>query len=63
MYEGRTQEEEPPLITPRLEKEGKDLGNCGKAFEGICRKQVSLTLEEEDFVESKRFALANVVYE
>ena len=43
--------------------EGKDLGNCGKAFEGICRKQVSLTLEEEDFVESKRFALANVVYE
>ena len=39
VYEGRTQEEEPPLITPRLEKgRQKDLGNCGKAFEGICRK-------------------------
>ena len=34
-----------------------------KLLKVYVEKQVSLTLEEEDFVESKRFALANVVYE
>ena len=64
VYEGRTQEEEPPLITPRLEKgKAKILEIAEKLLKVYVEKQVSLTLEEEDFVESKRFALANVVYE
>ncbi|KAI5964427.1 SKI2 [Candida theae] len=64
VYEGRTQEEEPPLITPRLEK-GKTriLEIADKLLRVFIEKRVSLTSEEEDFVESKRFALVNVVYE
>ncbi|KAL6450075.1 SKI2 Antiviral helicase SKI2 [Candida maltosa Xu316] len=64
VYEGRTQEDEPPLITPRLEKgKTKILEIAEKLLKVYVEKQVSLTQEEEDFVESKRFALVNVVYE
>lgn len=64
VYEGRTQEEEPPLITPRLEKgKTKILEIADKLLRVFIEKRVSLTSEEEDFVESKRFALVNVVYE
>lgn len=51
VYEGRTQEDEPPLMTPRLEK--------GK--ESII--EIAKKLDDEDFLEGKRFALVNVVYE
>ncbi|KAI5962605.1 SKI2 [Candida pseudojiufengensis] len=64
VYEGRTQEEEPPLITPRLEKgKAKIKEIAEKLLKIYIDKKVSLTSEEEDFVESKRFALVNVVYE
>ncbi|EGW33889.1 uncharacterized protein SPAPADRAFT_133625 [Spathaspora passalidarum NRRL Y-27907] len=64
VYEGRTNEEEPPLITPRLE-EGKSriLDIAKKLMQVYTEKQVSLTAEETDFLEAKRFALVNVVYE
>ncbi|KAK6897525.1 Antiviral helicase SKI2 [Candida tropicalis] len=64
VYEGRTQEDEPPLITPRLEKgKARILEIAEKLLKVYVEKQVLLTQEEEDFVESKRFALVNVVYE
>ncbi|KAG7660967.1 SKI2 [[Candida] subhashii] len=64
VYEGRTKDEEPPLITPRLERgKQKILEIANKLLKVYTEKQVSLTTEEEDFVESKRFALVNVVYE
>ncbi|CAK9437421.1 uncharacterized protein LODBEIA_P17990 [Lodderomyces beijingensis] len=64
VYEGRTQKEEPLLVTPRLE-EGKKkiLTIADKLLKVFIEKRVLLTSEEEDFVESKRFALVNVVYE
>lgn len=64
VYEGRTNEEEPPLVTPRLEK-GKEkiLANALKLLKVYSDKQVLLTTDEEEFVERKRFALVNVVYE
>ncbi|KAI5970688.1 SKI2 [Candida margitis] len=64
VYEGRTQEDEPPLITPRLEKGKARIHEIAeKLLRVFIEKRVSLTSEEEDFVESKRFALVNVVYE
>jgi len=64
VYEGRTNEEEPPCITPRLEK-GKQriLEITSKLIQKFSDKQVLLTPEEEEFVDRKRFALVNVVYE
>ncbi|KAG5420350.1 SKI2 [Candida metapsilosis] len=64
VYEGRTQQDEPPLITPKLERgKAKILEIADKLLRVFIEKRVSLTSEEEDFVESKRFALTNVVYE
>lgn len=64
VYEGRTQEEEPPLITPRLERGKARIHEIAdKLLRVYIEKRVSLTSEEEEFVESKRFALVNVVYE
>ncbi|EDK44929.1 antiviral helicase SKI2 [Lodderomyces elongisporus NRRL YB-4239] len=64
VYEGRTREEEPPLITPRLEEgKSKILKIADQLLKVFIEKRVLLTSEEEDFVESKRFALVNVVYE
>ncbi|RLV92392.1 Antiviral helicase SKI2 [Spathaspora sp. JA1] len=64
VYEGRTNEEEPPLITPRLEHgKSKILDIAKKLMQVYTEKQVSCTAEEVDFTESKRFALVNVVYE
>ncbi|KAK6453774.1 NUC185 domain-containing protein [Scheffersomyces xylosifermentans] len=64
VYEGRTNEEEPPLLTPRLEK-GKEriLHFASKLFKIYGEKSVIMTSEEEEFLERKRFALTNVVYE
>ena len=64
VYEGRTNEEEDPCITPRLER-GKTriLAITEKLMKVYSDNQVSLTSEEEEFLERKRFALVNVVYE
>lgn len=64
VYEGRTREEEMPVITPRLTK-GKDrieeiYKNMLSVFE---EEQIPLTKDEAEFLERKRFALVNVVYE
>lgn len=64
VYEGRTNEEEDPCITPRLERgKSKILEITGKLMKVFSDNQVTLTSEEEEFMERKRFALVNVVYE
>lgn len=64
VYEGRTKEEEPAPITPRLEKgKAKILEISEKLLKIYTEHQVSLTSEEEEFLERNRFALVNVVYE
>lgn len=64
VYEGRVNEEEEAKITPRLEK-GKQriVDIMGKVLDVYTKYQVSLTSEEQEFLERKRFALVNVVYE
>ncbi|ABN68267.2 predicted protein [Scheffersomyces stipitis CBS 6054] len=64
VYEGRTNEEEPPLINGRLER-GKTriLELTEKLLDVYGEHQVSLTSEEEEFLDRKRFALTNVVFE
>ncbi|CAN3374969.1 hypothetical protein DIURU_000253 [Diutina rugosa] len=64
VYEGRTNEEEPPCMTPRLEKGKKRiLEITGKLIKVFSDHQVVLTTDEEEFLDRKRFALVNVVYE
>lgn len=64
VYEGRTNEEEAPPITPRLEKgKNKILEISERLLKIYTEHQVSLTSEEEEFLERNRFALVNVVYE
>lgn len=64
VYEGRTNEEEAPPITPRLEKgKAKILEISERLLKIYTEYQVSLTSEEEEFLERNRFALVNVVYE
>lgn len=64
VYEGRTKDEEDAPITPRLEKgKAKILEITEKLLKIYNEYQVSLTSEEEEFLERKRFALVNVVYE
>lgn len=64
VYEGRTNEEEPPCITPRLERGKEKILEIASKLIGIFSdKQVILTADEEEFTERKRFALVNVVYE
>lgn len=64
VYEGRTREEEDAPMTPRLEK-GKEriLQITEKLLGKYLEHRVSVTQEEEEFSERKRFALMNVVYE
>lgn len=64
VYEGRTNDEEDPPITPRLEAgKAKILRITENLLKIYTQHQVSLTSEEEEFLERKRFALMNVVYE
>lgn len=64
VYEGRTKDEEDLPITPRLEKGKQRIQEItGKLLSIYGEHQVSLTSEEADFLERKRFALVNVVYE
>ncbi|KAM9923871.1 hypothetical protein OXX80_011395, partial [Metschnikowia pulcherrima] len=64
VYEGRTNDEEDPPLTPRLEKgKGRILEITERLLKIYNEHQVSLTSEEEEFLTRKRFALMNVVYE
>ncbi|ODQ80470.1 hypothetical protein BABINDRAFT_60276 [Babjeviella inositovora NRRL Y-12698] len=64
VYEGRTRDEENPPITPRLEKgKRRILEITEKMLNVFSDNQVALSSDEEGFLESKRFALVNVVYE
>lgn len=64
VYEGKTSDEEEPKITPRLEKGKQKINEIMSNVMDIFNKhQVTLTAEEQDFFERKRFALVNVVYE
>lgn len=64
VYEGRTSDDEDPKITPRLEKgKAKICEIMGTILQVFDQYQVALTADEADFLERKRFALANVVYE
>ncbi|SCV04742.1 LANO_0G12068g1_1 [Lachancea nothofagi CBS 11611] len=64
VYEGRTREEEPPITTPRLTKGKARIQEIYKTMLDVYEKhQVPLTKEEAEFLEKKRFALMNVVYE
>lgn len=64
VYEGRTREEEPPIATPRLVKGKKRISEIYQKMLTVYEEhQVPLTQEEAEFLEKKRFALMNVVYE
>lgn len=64
VYEGRTREEEPPIATPRLVKGKKRISEIYQNMLAVYEEhQVPLTQEEAEFLEKKRFALMNVVYE
>ncbi|CCH58427.1 hypothetical protein TBLA_0A06360 [Henningerozyma blattae CBS 6284] len=64
IYEGRTKEDEPPVPTPRLAKGKKRIQEIYAQMQSIYEKyQVTQTQEEAEFLEKKRFALMNVVYE
>lgn len=64
VYEGRTNDEEDPPITPRLENGKMKIREITeKLLKIYTQYQVSLSSEEEEFLERKRFALVNVVYE
>lgn len=64
VYEGRTREDEPPIATPRLVKGKKRIVEIYQKMLSVYEThQVPLTQEEAEFLEKKRFALMNVVYE
>lgn len=64
VYEGRTREDEPPVTTPRLGKGKKRIQEIYQQMLSVYEKhQVPLTQEEAEFLDKKRFALMNVVYE
>lgn len=65
VYEGRAHiDEEDPFLTPRLEKGASRIKEIvGTVLATYQKHQVGLSAEEEDFLERKRFALVNVVYE
>ncbi|XDT13354.1 DEAD/DEAH box helicase [Nakaseomyces glabratus] len=64
VYEGRTREEEMPVITPRLTKGKERIEEIYKNMLSVFEEeQIPLTKDEAEFLERKRFALVNVVYE
>lgn len=64
VYEGRTREEEPPVITPRLAKGKEKIKEIYSKMQEVSeRYQIPATQEEAEFLEKKRFALLNVIYE
>lgn len=64
VYEGRTREEEPPVVTPRLARGKKRIEEIYSQMLKVYEThQIPLTRDEAEFLERKRFALMNVVYE
>lgn len=64
VYEGRTNDDEDPPLTPRLERGKQKIMEISKNVLDVCSSnQIALTAEEAEFLERKRFALMNVVYE
>ena len=64
VYEGKTNDEEDPPLTPRLERGKQKIMDISKHVLDVCSdNQIALTSEETEFLERKRFALMNVVYE
>ncbi|CCH46129.1 antiviral helicase SKI2 [Wickerhamomyces ciferrii] len=64
VYEGKINEEEDAKITPRLEKGKQRISDIMQNVLDVYSKhQVTLTSEEQEFLERKRFSLVNVVYE
>ena len=64
IYEGRTKEEEPPTGSPRLAKGRKRIEEIYQKMLTVYEEeQIPLTREEAEFLDKKRFALMNVVYE
>ena len=64
VYEGRTREEEAPIITPRLVKGKKRIQEIYRQMLALYEEhQVPLSQEEAEFLDKKRFAMMNVVYE
>lgn len=64
VYEGKTNDEEDPPLTPRLERGKQRILDISKNVLDVCSdNQIALTSEETEFLERKRFALMNVVYE
>ncbi|CAR26560.1 hypothetical protein ZYGR_0H03770 [Zygosaccharomyces rouxii] len=64
VYEGRTREEEPPVATPRLARGKKRIEEIySHMLEVVVNHQIPLTQEEAEFLDKKRFAMMNVVYE
>lgn len=64
VYEGRTSQDEEAKITPRMERgKQKILEITSNIIDVFVKYQVTMTSEEQDFLERKRFALVNVVYE
>lgn len=64
VYEGKTREEEPPIVTPRLAKGKQRIEEIYKKM--LCvfnTHQIPLTQDEAEFLDRKRFAMMNVVYE
>lgn len=64
VYEGRTKEEEAPVVTPRLLKGKQRIQEIYSRMLTVYEThQIPLTQDEAEFLEKKRFALMNVVYE
>ncbi|CAI4047342.1 hypothetical protein N7582_004061 [Saccharomyces uvarum] len=64
VYEGKTREEEPPIVTPRLAKGKQKIEEIYKEMLGVfSTHQIPLTQDEAEFLDRKRFAMMNVVYE
>ncbi|EJS42619.1 ski2p [Saccharomyces arboricola H-6] len=64
VYEGKTREEESPIVTPRLAKGKQRIEEIyKKMLEVFSTHQIPLTQDEAEFLDRKRFAMMNVVYE
>jgi len=64
VYEGKNNEEDEIKITPRLEKGKQRITDIMSSVLDVYSKhQVSLTSDEQEFLERNRFSLVNVVYE
>ncbi|CCE61889.1 hypothetical protein TPHA_0B02170 [Tetrapisispora phaffii CBS 4417] len=64
IYEGRSRDEPPPIVTPRLIKGKQKIEEIyGRMLDIFAEEQITMTKEESEFLEMKRFGLINVIYE